>query len=119
MSENHFEHLAKLVRLEEAEEMAQFREEFLHLTPEERERTGKALLRLELAASHYSPGGHHLLSFRYADGKPLPIYSFDTGDVVEIEPASPEENFKMPNGTVYEKRSDMITVAFQADSRRA
>ncbi|MBI3307397.1 MAG: IGHMBP2 family helicase [Candidatus Omnitrophica bacterium] len=110
-SDNHFQHLKNLLRLEEAEEISQFRKEFLNLTPEEREKRGKALLRLKILESHYSPGGHHLLTFGYADGRPIPIYSFDTGDVLQLAREG-DDFLKLPPGTVYEKSKESITVAF-------
>ena len=109
--EKHFKHLAKLLELEEAEEINQFREAFLNLTPEEREKRGKALLRLALIDNRYSPGGHHLLSFRYINRQPIPLYTFDIGDVVTLERDAAIES-KLPSGTVYEKDKEQITVAF-------
>ncbi|MBI3313458.1 MAG: IGHMBP2 family helicase [Candidatus Omnitrophica bacterium] len=110
-SENHFQHLRNLLRLEEAEEISQFKNEYLNLSLEEREKRGKALLRLKILESHYSPGGHHLLTFGFADGRKIPLYTFDAGDVLQIEREG-EGFLDLPPGTVYEKSSDSITVAF-------
>ena len=112
--EEHFERLKKLVELEEVEEISQFREEFLKLSPEERERAGKALLRLKIADSHYSPAGHRLLSFHYAEKKSLPVYSLEIGDNVSFSSDIPVEG-DFPTGTVYEKTQETITVAFNHD----
>ena len=110
-SETHFDHLKQLIELEEAEEIARFREEFTHKTPEERERNGKALLRLSPIEFHFNPAGHRLVTFQYADNRPLPLYSPDSGDVVTLSRSS-GEFLDLPIGTVYEKNRDRITVAF-------
>ena len=109
--EKHFEHLAKLVQIEEAEEIAEFQQEFVKRTPEEREHAGMALLRLRVREFHFSPAGHELVTFCYAENKPIPLYSPDTGDVVTLS-EGPEDLFDLPMGTVYEKDQDSITVAF-------
>ncbi len=109
--EKHFERLEKLLRLEEAEEIEEFRQEFLKRTPEERELAGKALLRLKIEEFHFSPAGHNLVSFRYEIPKALPLYSPDIGDLVSLARA-PEEIGDLPVGTVYEKAARTITIAF-------
>lgn len=110
-AEEHFDHLKRLIELEEAEEIARFREEFTHKTPDEREQSGKALLRLSAIEFHFNPAGHRLVTFQYADNRPLPLYSPDTGDVVTISRSS-ADFMDLPVGTVYEKSRDRITVAF-------
>jgi superfamily I DNA and/or RNA helicase len=112
--QDHFERLKKLVELEEAEEIASFREEFLQRTPEEREQAGKALLALSLVDSHYSPAGHRLLTLRYATGKPFPLFSLETGDPVTLSRESMFET-EPSFGTVYDKTASEITVAFDRD----
>lgn len=109
--DRHFERLRMLIELEEEEEIKQFRDEFLKRTPEERERTGKALLRLRLAESHFSPAGHRLCTLRYVDRKPLPLFSLDIGDIVCLA-RDATDIFAEPSGTVYEKNLESITVAF-------
>ena len=109
--ENHFNHLKHLVGLEEAEEIRQFLEDFTQLTPEERERSGKALLFMQITSSHFSPAGHRLLTFAYRTGKELPVFSLDTGDIVSLS-AEGVEASRYPTGTVYEKDRHTITVAF-------
>ncbi len=110
----HFDRLKKLMELEEAEEIQQYQQDFLKLTPEERQTTGQALLRLKISEFHFSPAGHRLASFRYADSKPLPLYSPDAGDVVTLS-HDPHELWDLPLGTVYEKNKDTITVAFNRE----
>lgn len=117
MNENiqkHFDHLRKLLALEDAEELEQYRQEFLKLTPEERERAGKALLRMKITEFHFSPAGHRLVSFRYLDERPLPLYSPDAGNMLTLS-SDPHSLDDLPLGTVYEKTKDTITVAFNRE----
>ncbi len=107
----HFDRLVKLMELEEEEEIAQFKEEFLKRTPEERELTGQALLRLSVVETHFSPAGHRLCTLRYADKRPFPLFSLDIGNIVCLSRGA-NEIFDQPSGTVYEKTQDTITVAF-------
>lgn len=112
--EKHFAHLKKLLEFEDAEEIERFQQEFVKKSPEERERAGKALLRLKIVEFHFSPAGHRLLSFSYEDSKALPIYSPDPGDMLSLS-SDPHDLFDLPLGTVYEKKPDMITVAFNRE----
>ncbi|MBU9888779.1 MAG: AAA family ATPase [Candidatus Omnitrophica bacterium] len=111
VTEKHFLHLTRLLRDEEREEQARFRSEILERRPEERERRGKALFRLELLEVHYNPSGQKLLTFAFQNSRPLPRYSLNVGEVVSLSgfqtPAS-----ECPSGTVYEKDRWRITVAF-------
>lgn len=109
--EKHFAHLAKLIEIEEAEEISQFQQEFVDKTPEERERAGMALLFMRAEEFHFSPAGHELVTFRYESGKPLPVYSPDAGDIVNVS-QDLHGFFDSPGGTVYEKDKEKITVAF-------
>lgn len=109
--EKHFLHLKKLLAFEEEEEIEQFRLSFLEKTPEERQKAGKALLRLKVHEFHFTPAGHELASFKYADSRDFPIYSPDIGDPVTLIESSGETP-DPPFGTVYEKDAQIITVAF-------
>ncbi|HNX68199.1 MAG TPA: AAA domain-containing protein [Candidatus Omnitrophota bacterium] len=109
--EKHFLHLTRLLRDEEREETDRFRSEVLDRKPEERERSGKAIFRLELLETHYNPSGQKLLTFALANGRPLPRYSLNPGDLVTLS------GFQTPlaecsTGAVYEKDRMRITVAF-------
>ena len=106
----HFERLARLIALEEAEEVLEYQQEFLAKTPQERELTGQALLELIRTEIHYSPAGHRLLSFEYASGRDFPVYSPDVGDILCVS-QNPHEFSGMPSGTVYEKDRRTITIA--------
>lgn len=107
----HFDHLRQLVEMEDAEEAARYQQEFLKRSPEERELTGQALLRLKIQEFHFSPAGHRLVTFRYSDDKKIALYSPDAGDIVSLS-YDPNDLFDMPTGTVYEKSQETITVAF-------
>lgn len=98
------------MRLEENEENEEIREEFLQLSPEERQFRGKALLGLFLDEKHYSPAGHSLATFSFPQHKELPLFTLQEGDIVSIFPEGvrPDE---IPSGTVYEKTKTSITVA--------
>lgn len=111
---NHFDKLKKLIGYEEEEEIREFQESFLKRTPEEREKAGLALLRLKIEEFHYTSAGHRLVTFRYANVRPLPLYSPDVGDVVTLSP-SHEDVYEVPGGTVYEKDKKDITVAFNRE----
>jgi len=112
--EKHFFRLTQLVRLEEKEEREVFEREFAELSPEEREKNGKALLRLILTDSHFNAAGHRMLTFQYENKKPLPSFSFEAGDMVGL---SKDTRFDadLPFGTVFERTADSITVAFHRD----
>lgn len=107
----HFLRLGKLLDYEEEEEIRQFRDQFLHLTPDQREKSGKALLRLKLHESHFSPAGHRLMSFKYETGQKLPVFTFQAGDVVSLS-RDGLELARYPIGTVFEKDPETVTVAF-------
>lgn len=103
--------------LEEKEENEEIRSEFLNLSPKEKELKGLALLNLELKERHFSPAGHHLVTFTKTDGKDLPLFSLDVGEIVTLLPEKVIEVFskrdkELPSGTVYERSASDLTVAF-------
>ncbi len=109
--EKHFIHLTRLLRDEEREEQNRFKTDFLDQKPEVREKKGKAIFRLDLLETHYNPSGQKLLTFALQNGRPLPRYSLNAGDVVSLSGfQTPPED--CPAGTVYEKDRFRITVAF-------
>ncbi len=109
--EKHFLRLTRLLRDEEREEQNRFQTEFLDQKPEVREKKGKAIFRLDLLETHYNPSGQKLLTFALQNGRFLPRYSLNAGDVVSLSgfQTPPEDR---PAGTVYEKDRSRITVAF-------
>ncbi len=108
---SYFLFLKKLVALEENEENEEIRNEFLQLSPKERELRGKALLDIELNERHFSPAEHELATFSRRHQKPLPLFSLEVGDIVSLFPEGLKD-VDYPVGTVYEKSSSTITVAF-------
>ncbi len=112
LDKRYFLKLKDLVRLEEAEENEQIRTEFLHLSPQEREQRGRALLGLVLKEKHYSPAEHALGTFERVGAKELPLFSLDTGDIVTLFPEARLPIDEFPSGTVYEKTATSITVAY-------
>lgn len=109
--EKHFLTLMRLLRAEEREEESRFKTEMLEKNPDEREKRGKALFRLELLETHYNPSGQRLLTFAFADGRPLPRYSLTSGDIVTLA-GFETPAVDRPTGAVYEKDRWKITVAF-------
>jgi len=119
--QRHFLFLKDLVRLEEAEENEEIKNEFLTLSPKERELRGKALLGLDLQERHFSPAEHALATFSLPGGKELPLFSLETGDIVTLFPERDPSEGKatpgrddFPSATVYEKTRASITVAFNS-----
>lgn len=109
--ERHFLHLTKLLRSEEGEERSRFKRDFLDRKPDEREKKGKAIFRLELLEVHYNPSGQKLLTFALANKRPLPRYSLSVGDIVSLSGFQTPQA-ERPTGAVYEKDRMRITVAF-------
>ncbi len=109
--EKHFLQLTRLLRNEEREENDRFKTEFLDRKPEEREKRGKAIFRLELLETHYNPSGQKLLTFALQNNRSLPRYSLNPGDVVSLSGFQTPAG-ECPSGTVYEKDRFRITVAF-------
>ncbi|HOG23202.1 MAG TPA: AAA domain-containing protein [Candidatus Omnitrophota bacterium] len=109
--ERHFLHLNKLLRAEERSEQDRFQRDFIDQKPEDRERGGKAIYRLELLDVHYNPSGQKLLTFALKTKRPLPRYSLAVGDIVRLSGfQTPEAD--CPVGAVYERDRTRITVAF-------
>lgn len=111
VTEKHFLHLTRLLRDEERAEHSRYQSEILDRRPEDRERRGKALFRLDLLETHFNPSGQKLLTFALQSGRPLPRYSLNIGDIVSLA-GFQTPGFECPNGAVYEKDRWRITVAF-------
>lgn len=116
MDKNHFLFLKKLVALEESEENEEIQNDFLGLSPKEREIRGKALLNLVLTEKHFSPAEHILATFQKQDKSEFPLFSLEVGDIVTlfIEKIARTPKAEFPSGTIYEKSSNSITVAFNS-----
>jgi len=113
ITREHFSRLERLLREEEREDRGKFKTEYLDKKPEERERGGKALLRLVLLEMHFNPSGHRLLTLGFPDRRPLPRYTFRAGDVVKLSGFQTAET-ERPVGTVYDRSRFSIIVAFTA-----
>jgi predicted DNA helicase len=115
MNEHEYvQHFVDLVELERIEQMRLHEEEMRRLSGREREEKGRAFLGMRGKSQDLGLGGKHLVRFRKQDASsPLPESEIEVGDLVLISRAGTtpwdEEN---PTGTVAEKTSHSITVAF-------
>ncbi len=109
--EKHFLKMTRLLRNEERADDERFKADVLDRLPDEQERRGKALFRLELVETHFSPSGQKLLSFALKNGRPLPRYTLMPGDVVILS-GFQTPLVDCPSGTVYEKDRMKIIIAF-------
>lgn len=107
----HFSRLTKLLAEEQRLDRVRYETDFLARKPQEREKRGKALLRLNIQEFRFTPGGQRLVTFAYKNGKPLPRYALGVGDVVRLEGFETKITEK-PVGTVYERDRKTITVSF-------
>jgi len=109
----HYAKMTDFLKEEQRAEDQRFQEEVLDKKEEDRERGGKALLFLELQEQRFTPAGQKLLSFAYANGRFLPRYSLDVGNVVSLSAPGLAYHERI-TGTVYEKDRKQIVVAFGA-----
>ncbi|MDY6788352.1 MAG: IGHMBP2 family helicase [Candidatus Nanohaloarchaea archaeon] len=105
----HFEYL---VELEREEEMERHRSEIENLSGREREKKGRAVLRMKGKDQGKGLGGSHIIKFTRSgrDGD-LPDTEITVGDLIMVsknQPANPDN----PTGTVIEKTNYSISVAF-------
>ena len=113
MDDNKYiEHFTELVELEREEQMRRHEEEMRRLSAREREDRGRAFLMMKGKSQDLGLGGKHMVKFRkQTAGTTLPESEIEVGDLVLISKTSlwDEDN---PLGTVAEKTSYAITVAF-------
>ena len=105
-------HFTELVELEREEQMRRHEEEMRRLSGREREDRGRAFLMMKGKSQDLGLGGKHLVKFRkQTAGSTLPESEIEVGDLVLISKTSlwDEDN---PLGTVAEKTSYAITIAF-------
>ncbi|NAT10851.1 IGHMBP2 family helicase [ANME-1 cluster archaeon AG-394-G06] len=105
-------HFTELVELEREEQMRRHEEEMRRLSGREREERGRAFLMMKGKSQDLGLGGKHMVKFRKQTvGTTLPESEIEVGDLVLISKTSlwDEEN---PLGTVAEKTSYAITIAF-------
>ena len=108
---NHFAKLTRLLQEEERRDRDLFKTQVSDKNPEQRERGGRALLRLVLRNTNYNPAGQRLLTFGLASGRAIPRYVLQVGDVVQLSGILTPK-IARPSGTVYEKDRSTITIAF-------
>ncbi|MEA2052740.1 MAG: IGHMBP2 family helicase [Euryarchaeota archaeon] len=105
-------HFTELVELEREEQMRRHEEEMRRLSGREREERGRAFLKMRGKSQDLGLGGKHMVKFRkQTPGSTLPESEIEVGDLVLISKTSlwDEDN---PLGTVAEKTSYAITIAF-------
>jgi predicted DNA helicase len=115
MNENEYiRHFTELVELEREEQMRLHEEEMRRLSGREREEKGRAFLRMKGKSQGLGLGGKHLVKFRKQNaGFTLPESEIEVGDLVLVsKPGTSPWDEDNPMGTVSEKTSYSITVAF-------
>ena len=96
--EKHFEGLRRLLKIEEDFERHESKTDGRDQKLEDQAKQGKALLRLKLVETHYSPSGHRLLTFEPSDQPMLPRYSLRAGDIVSLGSKKPSSGASGGNG---------------------
>lgn len=113
MKQNEYvKHFSELVELERAEQMRLHEEEMQRLSGREREEKGRAFLKMHGKSQGLGLGGKYLVKFRKRTGA-LPESEIEVGDLVLVSKLGTAPwNDDNPTGTVAEKTSYTITVAF-------
>ncbi len=115
MNEHEYvQHFTELVELEREEQMRQHEEEMRRMSGREREDKGRAFLKMKGKSQDLGLGGKHLVRFwKQTKGLTLPDSEIEVGDLVLISKVgtAPWDDDN-PTGTVAEKTSYSITVAF-------
>jgi len=108
------ERLGHLVELEREEEMRRHEEEIKSLSGREREKRGRALLRMRGRDEGACLGGHEVKFMKEKKGTPLPDHEIRVGDLVMISKQDPlrEDN---PTGTVTQITNYSVTAAFDPE----
>ena len=115
MNENEYvKHFSELVELEREEQMRQHEEEMRRLSGRTREEKGRAFLKMKGKFLEIGLGGKYLVRFRKQnEGLTLPESEIEVGDIVLASRAGTAPyDADNPRGTVSEKTSYSITVAF-------
>lgn len=101
----------QLVELEREEEMRRHEQEIKHLSGQEREAKGRALLHMNGRDEGEGLGGHLVKFVRNRSGEELPDTEIAVGDLVMVSKRDPLRDDN-PTGTVTQKTNYSITVAF-------
>jgi predicted DNA helicase len=113
--DDYVRHFSELVELEREEQMRLHEEEMRRLSGREREEKGRAFLKMKGKSQGLGLGGKHLVRFKKQNGGlRLPESEIEVGDLVLVSKAgtAPWWDDENPTGTVAEKTSYSITVAF-------
>ncbi len=105
------EKFSELVEMEREEEMERHQKEIEKLSGEERQAKGRALLHMKGKDEGKGLGGNKIVKF--SRNEELPEHEINVGDLVMVsknEPLNPDN----PTGTVVEKTSYSVSVAFRA-----
>lgn len=109
-SPEHFEHLKRLLSLEQQAERAQLDDLRQQLTPSERQARGLTLLDLELVEESVGLGGRILQTFERRDHQPLAFVP-GPGDLVELTARRPEPP-PPAKGVVSRASASRVQIAF-------
>jgi len=104
------EKFSELVEMEREEEMERHQKEIEKLSGEERQAKGRALLHMKGKDEGKGLGGNKIVKF--SRNEELPEHEINVGDLVMVsknEPLNPDN----PTGTVVEKTSYSVSVAFR------
>jgi len=108
--ESYVAYFRRLVKLEREAEKNFHLKEIKNLTGHEREKVGRAILKLSARPAGELIGGYKLIKFYRRD---MPDHQISVGDVVLLSKKSPLKDGI--EGTVYEKGQNYITVAFDRE----
>lgn len=120
--EDHFQRLARLMKLEAEAEDARTLNSARRLTPEQAQQQGTALIELALVDESAGLGGRLLLKFARTDGRPLPWTRLGVGSPVVVSrpaPAGQSEGARrrslanVPRGVISEVTETSLEVAMQ------
>ncbi|MGM0369616.1 MAG: IGHMBP2 family helicase [Bacillota bacterium] len=110
--ENYLEKYEELLQLEREEEMKRHEREIKQLSGAEREKKGRAILRLRGRDEGQGLAGKFLVKFmRQQQGEKLPDNEISVGDLVMLSQNSPLSD-NNPTGTVVEQSNYSLTIAF-------
>lgn len=101
----------RLVELEREEEMARHEREIRQLSGRERERRGRALLRMRGREQGEGLGGQMVKFLKEERGQPLPETELAVGDLVMVSKQDPMRDDN-PTGTVARHTNYSVTVVF-------
>ncbi len=104
---SYLSHFSKLIDLERKAQMEIHLKEIKSMSGKEREKKGRAILNLKAKYLGVGLGGMHLVRYSRED---MPETEISVGDVVLVSGGRPTG--REVQGTVYEKTSRYITVAF-------